>query len=71
MCYESVLLDLFCPHSELSNDIFWVFVACVVLEKIEENRRSEIARSVIIVHECILREQSEHFQRNIKENRAK
>ena len=25
----------------------------MVLEKIEENRKSEIARSVIIVHECI------------------
>ena len=53
MCYDSVLLKLFCPHSELSNGVFWVSVACVVFEKIEENRRSEIARSVIIVHKCI------------------
>ena len=55
MCYDFVLLDLFCPHSELSNGVFWVFVVCVVFEKIEENRRSEIAHSVIIVHKCILK----------------
>ena len=50
MCYDSVLLDLFCPHSELSNDIFWIIVARVVFEKIGENRRSEIARSSGSVH---------------------
>ena len=32
---------------------FGSFVACILFEKIEENRRSEIARSVIIVYVCI------------------
>ena len=42
-----------CPHSEISNGVYWISVVCVVFEKIEENGRSEIACSVIIVHKCM------------------
>ena len=55
--YEAEKVSRFFPQTlklfRLSNEVFWVFVACAVFEKIEENRRSEIARSVIHVGKCI------------------
>ena len=49
----SVLLNLYFPHSDLQNEVLWVFVACTLFEKIEENPRSEIARSDIYAGQCM------------------
>ena len=45
--YDSVHPEIICPHLELSNEVYWVFVVCVVFLTIEGNRRSDIARSVM------------------------